>query len=822
MAIRMMGLESQVKKGDFVLPIAVDAYARPYVELAIEHGLINPSEEEDSSGKAQKTSWGAREATREWVAKIVIRAIGKEAEAMQMAANPSPFKDSNDASPWASGYINEAFVLKIVNGLDDNNFGPKGPVTRAQMAAFLSRADKYLTSRPDNVKIGYVMEITDRKISVQDEKGELSEYAITSDTVIYNAKDDSRITASSIKLTNEVYVVASRGNAYYIELTNDQEHMESIEGTLSKVFLEQMAVAFVQNGTDKYVELAPNVTVTDQDGHGLSISSIPLGSKIELKRSLLVKNAKISQIVVKEVPVSKKSEGTIMNPKDEANNMVFLEQSTGKQESFAVSSRISVINADGSIGEFSKLRTGDIVAYEIVNNEVVSVTVKKAADFGQTVKGTLTSISPDKTIITISKTGNSLGAYYLAENAIVSIEGLTNAGLYDLEVGDEVTLDLLNEKVVKVSVTNRTINNVVFASIVSFDPDLKILTVQGENGIPSAYKLTDTTAIYIGDTTVPYNNSNFATLYAKGKRVDLKASKDKLTSIRLSSVLEGTVTQINSTANPNEITVRVGSGQNLTFKLNSGASFDVLGKGLTATIGDVKVGDTVKATLNYTQDMISQVVVKKAAIYKVLFKNDSERQISVKDDSGALSVFKIDNDGKIVKVGQAAASFNDIALDEYVKLEFSGNTLDKVTLLDSVRGKVTGVDAATGTITVQDYNNAVQVIPVGQNFVIKLNGTTSAALTSIKPNDRVEVIKNADDKYVINVATAAKRVVASYDYVLNQLVLKPNSANDKTTYSFFAKAYVHKGNTAVAPSAFVENDEIMIYVLDDKIVEIEK
>ncbi|SFK90904.1 S-layer homology domain-containing protein [Paenibacillus sp. 1_12] len=820
MALRLMGLENEVLKikTDTVLGgIVVDSYAKPYIAYALDKGLINFKEETDSLG-TNKTAWGSRPATREWVAKIVIRSIGKDTLAQQQAASTLAFADAKDFSSWAVGYVNAAVSLKIVNGMDDNKFQPAGNVTRAQMATFLSRADKELTQRSERVVIGYVMSMKDNKLTIQNDKGQNSEYTMNVGTVIYNAKDDSRIPSTMLKETNQVYIIQTLGVASYVELINDQERMESFEGTLDKLYLSQMTVSINQSGGPVLKELAPTVTVTDKEGHGLSIGSIQVGSLIELKRSMLLPNAKISQIVVKQVPLSKSAEGTVVSIQKEQNSITFLEQTSGQNETYPISTRSTVTLPDGTVSDLSKLRIGDIVGFEVKTNEVTSVTIRKQADVTTAVTGTLTSLSQDKKILTINKPGSTLGAYFIADNALVTIDGLPNAGFFDLEVGDDLKLDLLNEKIVKVTVTSRSINVMTLATIVSYDPDAKLLTVTNDSGKPYAFILTDNTGLKIWDAVLPL--SNFASQFTKGKKVDLKVSKDKLLTIELTTMVEGTITQLSTTSS--EVTLRTNGGQNINFKTNPGIGVEMYGKP-NALFADLRVGDTIQGRFNGNQDLISSIAVKKTAVYKVILSNAGSKQISVKDDNGVLNTFTVDNNDKIFNPTKATHNFEDIQNDEYIKVSLNGNTLEKLIILNTLRGKVTALDTATGTLTVQELaTGAVQVVPVGLQFVIKQNGIALAALNALKPNDRVEIIKDAGDKVLITVANTSKRTVASYDNVLNQLLLKPNAAGDKSTYNFFAKAYLHKGTTAVAANAFVENEEITLYAIDDKIIEIEK
>jgi hypothetical protein len=50
------------------------------------------------------------------------------------------FADAGDVSGWAAGYVQAAFALGIVEGLDGNRFAPQSPVSRAQAVVIIIRA----------------------------------------------------------------------------------------------------------------------------------------------------------------------------------------------------------------------------------------------------------------------------------------------------------------------------------------------------------------------------------------------------------------------------------------------------------------------------------------------------------------------------------------------------------------------------------------------------------------------------------------------------------------------------------------------------------
>ncbi|MEK8127348.1 S-layer homology domain-containing protein [Paenibacillus filicis] len=830
MAIRMMGLESEAlaNKAETVLPVAVSDYAKPYVAYAFDKGLITAAEEVEST--SSKNAWGSRDATREWVAKLVIRAIGKNSVASQQAASASSFKDAGSFSNWAKGYINAAVMLGIVQGFEDDTFRPSGKVTRAQMATFLSRADKELTTRSSRVTIGYVMELNDKKISILNAKGDTTTYNLSADTVIYNAKDDSRIPLSQIKLTNEVYLVQNLNNALYIELTNPEEKMEVTEGTLNDVFLDEMRVSVQVGGTRKLVEIAANVSVTDNEGRGQSIGSIPLGSVVQLKRNTLLKETKITHIVVKQTPLSKTADGTVLSIDSSQKQISFLESSSSQNETYSTAEAVTVKLQDGTTSDLSKLHIGDAVSYEVKANKLVSVTVKKQADVVTTVQGTLsTEISKESRILTITPTGGSvLSSYYVNDNALVSIGGTSMSSLFDLEKGDEVSLDLLNNKVVKVTVNNRQVENYEFASIVNYESTTKVLTVAKDNGGFGAFQLSDSTIIKYLGTSIPLTNfqSTFmgtqagTTITDRNKKVNMKVSKDRIISIEVTQTLDGVVSQINTTLS--EVTLRTTSGKSLTFKA-PGASVDLQGKA-NGTLADLKAGDFVRASLIPTQDMFSGFSIKKSGVFKILVANASTKQVTVKEENGtATFTFTIDTLDKIFNPNKSVPAFEDLLVDDYVKATFTGSKMDLVSIVNTVRGKINTVDATLGTITVQDFQGGVNVLPLGQNFSVKKpDGTLSSSLTDLKAGDRVEIIKDASEKTIIHQAATYKRTIASYDTILGHLLLKPSGTNSKDRYALFGRAYVHKGTQSVNASALTENSEVNLYIIDDKIYEIEQ
>jgi hypothetical protein len=563
-----------------------------------------------------------------------------------------------------------------------------------------------------------------------------------------------------------------------------------------------------------------DVAVTDANGTGKSLSDLVKNSVIELRKNRLIKNAKISQIVIKQVPVNKTADGTIQQLPGDQRIMSFLEATSNQSESYPLADRVTVRLVDGSAGDLTSLHVGDVVTYDVKDSQVVGITLKKQIDIGQTVTGTFAGFNQDKSIINITS-ANGPSAYFLANSAQVQIDGLDNAGLLDLAPGDQVKLDILNKSVQKITVTNRTIQDLVFNTIVDYNPQTMYLTVKDSNGTPNIYIMTDATGINYMGGSIPL--ANFASLFGNGKKVDLKVASDKtIKKISLSTSIDATISQVTTGVTTNQITVKAGTNQILTFTVYPGTPVVAPNKP-NATLADLKAGDSVTISLSPNQDIVNQISVNKTYMYRVLLTNNATRQITVQDDKGTNYVFTLDASVPIIVNGQSNKTVNDILQDEFIKLTFKGNTIVKAEVANTIRGKVTAVDTASGSLTVQDFNGQTQLIPVGTNFTLKLNGAVAAAnLSSVKVNDRVQIMKDADDKLIIQVAAASQRIYSSADTVLNRIMFAATTANDIQSYNMFPRAYFHKGTQLLTLSSFAANDTVMIYVVDDKIIEMEK
>lgn len=104
-----------------------DAWYASYVEAAARLGIVN--------GRSRSAFAPDAAISREEMAVMAVRALEfKQGEKLAMAAQPAVYADASGIREWAKAYVNAATALKLVEGREQRQFVPQGPLTRAESA----------------------------------------------------------------------------------------------------------------------------------------------------------------------------------------------------------------------------------------------------------------------------------------------------------------------------------------------------------------------------------------------------------------------------------------------------------------------------------------------------------------------------------------------------------------------------------------------------------------------------------------------------------------------------------------------------------------
>jgi trimeric autotransporter adhesin len=811
MAIRMMGLEQEALnyRGSFAVAFDVQDYARPYLRMAIEKGLVDPQEETVAAG-VNGSKWGSRPASREWVAKVVIRAIGMRTDALNLSNVQPAFTDAKSITPSAIGYINLAVSKGIVNGFEDNTFRPTEMVTRAQMAAFLGRSDKYMAILPARAVKGYIAELGANKIVIQNELGMTQEFLLQNSTIYYSGKDDRRMAVQGLQASNEVYLIQDNGYVYYVEVTNDEVPMEEFEGKLIQTNMSDLTIKLEINGQEQQFKLNADASVVKPDGTGAGLAQLTPGSILQLKRNKIIANAGISAIVVKREPVIRSFEGFFQ--KINGQQLLITNKVNTATETLTISPE-TVVTYQGLATTAADLYEGDHLKITVVDDLVQSIEITfKAVDAVD--RGKLVSIDYENRILNLEKADGKLVAYRYTALMNVVMDGLAYATVRDLSKDDSIVVEIKDNAVVRTKISNRSVQSNLVTTIINYDRDNKWLTVKDVNGNPDVYIITD-------QTTFEYENramtlSEFIGYLAKDKRVELSVSQKNIRSVRMTTSYEGKVVG----KSVSELVLQTATGQQMSFKLSGYPYVQLAGKPM-ANYDDVKQGDEVKLQINADTGTVLYIQLKASLTLRVTNKVGS--YVTVANTEGSTFGYELGHI-KIAKDGFNSPTHSDVQINDYVVMDFTGTQLEKATVLIATLGKVTAVDASTGRLNLMTFGGMAQNLTMGSSTKVEIN-KASSSLNQVKVGDRVETVRDINGNYLIRVIPVELREVNAYDVNTKKLTFMRKDINEKEEsfiVEFAPGAYIHKNGERVEPYFLMKNEKVNVYMLDGKIVELER
>ncbi len=822
MAINFMGLRDAVSEysQSGVLPFQVDDYARRYVQLAMDIGLLDAREELTADAAAEEgTIWGRRPASREWVAKITIRAIQQEDAANALSGRNTTFADNEHISSWALGYINRAVDLEIVSGFEDGTFKPQGAVTRAQMAVFLSRAEKYLRTMPERAYKGIVTHLNDGMMTVENkDAGEVYNFEIARGAIVYDATSAlSRADLSDIELFYEVYVIAVNDTAYYLEILDDEIALETIEGKLAAVNFDRASdrkITIVSDGEFFTFPLSPNVSITDPEGNGMNVGSLVEDSELSLIRYAESDQPEIIQIVVISMPVHKSGQAVVIGTSDNALTI----ESDGQTETYPLADNVLMTYRNMILNSLDELNAGDKIEFEVKDGLFTLIRVTEPALPHLTyVEGMIDSIQQDR--IYLFRSSQELSGHFIAKNVSIELAGKENATIHDLMIGDRVRMAInQNNEVTSIQVFDRQIERRIQVEIVYYDEDTSSLMLRLDRNTPALFKLGEDTVIRTDSARISLEN--FGNLFTNGKLVDIVHSEAQLIEFKLSSYYDGVIRSINPS-----------NGQLILDTANFGSvEFDLENALIVSpdqdnmTLYHLQAGDKVRIALNANQNEIGLIQVNKTLIYELASKNELTRRLSVRTIDGETEDIYIAAQTPLILPDGRRGTWNDIQEDSPIMLSYIGTAIEAVHIPAVTAGKLTDVNRNNQTIRMLGYDGKNYTFTLRQEVFIVKDGRRYDDLNdvSLQPDDRMLIARDHEGNHYLHAFRAENKKFWQYNNKTNIVSFRRSSTNEDYQFVVNNQSFIHSDWVPIPLSSFKNGDEVVVYLKDGQIIEMTK
>ncbi|TYP72631.1 S-layer homology domain-containing protein [Paenibacillus methanolicus] len=817
MAIRFIGKESEVDPDSavvFASGFEVSTYFKPYVTKAFELGLLDRDEEFKLAEDNPDTAWGSTKASREWVTKLIVKAINEQKKAESLASAASSFQDSAKIGADYVGYVNAGVELQLIKGITAEKFDPKGFITRASIATIFSRAEAKFAVKYAGQAGGIATTLTKDGITFY-EGGSEKSYKLTANTLIY--RHDSEQLSSLDKLvlyTNYLVIADSNNNVLYLEQLDDTQQVEKVSGVVDRVLPASNTVWIWVNDEPVKVTYDAKTVVKDGSGSAIAISSLAKDSKVVVTRDKFRAAQQTLAIEVESAPVNKTIEGIVSGASAANTSITIVDPATDASSTYSVAPDAIILWQGTVLAEgLAGIKNGDTVSVEVKNSKATKITVQQTSAL--TVTGNF--VKADASTMTINYTRNGvLEAKYVADNVEVLIDGLSGATLADLQKDDQIQLTLNGQqKVTSIKAINRSVKVMNGATILSFDADINALQVRDAvtNALLSVY-LTDTTRVTTNDSTIPLTAAK--TMLVKNRKVSVGYVNDKAVFVQFVTQYSGKVLSVNTTTR--QIKLDLGNNSSLTLPIIYD-TVEMQGK-YNATLADIKVGDTVTGLLNTDQNQFLSIRLHKQLQAEVVSTSDSGKKLTIKGSDGTTTEVST---AAIKLLGESGenVSLSAFAAGKIVNLTYVGTTPSSAQLVSVKVGRVTGV--AADKITYIDYNGSVSTETLTSGYSVVKNGTTSASASVLAVGDRVEVRKGASGALLITALTGLNKTFDRYDAVTGTLYVRLASLSDTNyTFAVTSSTKVTQGDAAIALSALAADNKLVIYVYQGKVLEIVK
>ncbi|MCV4230271.1 S-layer homology domain-containing protein [Virgibacillus sp. LDC1] len=812
MAIRFLSMQDQLSSGAATLPtnVKVNDYFTKYVELAFQQNLLDKQKE--SGYTDEKVIWGAQKASREWITEVLVRSIGRTAEANAAKNKATGFADNAKISPDRLGYVNVAVELGLAKGVNGNKFDPQGAVTRAQLATFLSRAQAYITTNYENQYKGSIASIENGKLDLYAD-GKLNSFKLDNSTAYFTSDSEKRLQFSEINPYTQAVVVVNNGTAAYVEITDPTQQVERFDRTYAR--LSPNNVIWLDTGsTFEELSYEPSTVFLDQNGTKIDPKTLAAGSLLTIERETYSPQKKIVSIRVKSGLVNKTGAGVVQNV-DTVNKRVTLKDSTGYEDTYTWDDA-TVIRYQNQIMAPAELKNGYTVNFTVKNSILQSLEVTQSVD--RTVQAMLYSVEENGKTITYKRSGSTqLETKFLAEKPEIIMSGVVKPVLSDLLAdavsGDQVTLTINGEeKITKIEVTGRQMEQLDGVTIVNYDSKTHWLTVKDANNQPRVIILDDKTKLESSNGTTL---DKVEPLLGAGRKVSVSLIGTRALSLEVVYKVEGKISSINTSKKVISIVDATGKVEEIPY--NSTLIVEIFGKS-SASLADVRVGDEVSAQLSTNQDYLQSLKLKTSAQFEVVFTEPAKNRIRVKAN-GSTSDIYTDKATLTGDSGQAIL-LADLRPGTLVNITLQGVMAVAIAEVKLTLGEVTSVDASANALTVKDHAGNSQTIGVSGGVKVVKNGSTASNLTTLTPGDRVEIRKDIQGVTIVQVLEKVER--AFWQASNTEIQVKRKSINDNYRYTLSDKVFVHQGDTTLSVQSLKENDNIVLYLNNGVVVEIVK
>lgn len=412
-------------------------YSKDEIAFMLYRGALNENELDTYlKGNLKNSPMKRYEA-----AVIITKAMGDEALAKSNVLTDLDYKDALDIPIDAITYVYYVTNAGIMQGMGNNVFSPNTDVLRSQMAVMLSKTVDKMNPSFEEVKLTEI-DTSAKNIMARTKSGDTKYYGYSNVSVV--RVDGEAIQFKDMPVGVDAVVTSFGSSMRYIDILSsipDEEIVGIFDGYSNTSDEFKITVTPV-NSTKKQTYVCSDNVAVYYENKSASITSFKKDDKVQLSLSR-GKVEKIEGEQQEEIIKNAKVEAISIDPEFTLTISHSSAEYDGK--SYIISPDVTV-RKNGAVSDFRSIYTGDKVTLTLVYDQIVKVVAESTE---RRVKGTVVSVAISSTpTITVDINGEEK-TYEIPKSIKIMING-EDATVYDLRVGDTVTLTLDSNAVINI------------------------------------------------------------------------------------------------------------------------------------------------------------------------------------------------------------------------------------------------------------------------------------------------------------------------------------------------------------------------------------
>ncbi len=400
----------------------------------------------NSDGKAILIDAQAGGSTPNWPDAGVVTKEGRVRD-VELDSTPEITIEDGHGTEWTYPIASNCQVIKDDSEIDLDDIAVGDDVTLRIIEGKVTRIvvdEEAVESQKDGEVTEIRLTSSPKRITIRLSNGSTFTAAISSDVVVKENGDSVEL--DDVHVGDDVHLELRNG--YVVRIEIEEHTAQEYEGIVADVYTsgssKRITIRLDDNRTMS-AAIASNVVVK-YDGSSASLSDVRVGDEVKIT----VGDSLVTRIDIFRRTVTER-QGVVTQVETGTGARIWIRLSGGAVESYQVASSVDVEYGDEDL-ELEDVVPGDEVGIKISDSKVTEIAIQDRPE--SQVQGTIEALNPSSTsgrTITVRDSSGHHLTYKVSEDASIK-RGVHTLSFSDLNEGDEVTLNLAGNLVMKITV----------------------------------------------------------------------------------------------------------------------------------------------------------------------------------------------------------------------------------------------------------------------------------------------------------------------------------------------------------------------------------